>query len=299
MEDNTDAFTRLQRLRVQGVLTDAEYEKQKTQLLGQGATAHPGWRERWRTGRQTGREVRHAMWPWTIGSLVVILLIGAYFFGKGASLAEQRGELGTSTVVDVRQAPSVESDNTPDSPWTFSSKTDPMTDATLGEARATFEGTQFKIEAIVSCSSTGEMSYTATSFDKADKPAEMRSEVLGNLNTAIPFQARADGQPALSLFTSNPKFNNQVVLESGAFGASDTVANLAAASKVVLRLSMLTGDETIELPQTDQGFRALVSPCIEKSNAQREKVISDQKASEERQAREVQRQIASGPVNAM
>ena len=89
------------------------------------------------------------------------------------------------------------------------------------------------------------------------------------------------------------------MLESGAFGASDTVANLAAASKVVLRLSMLTGDETIELPQTDQGFRALVSPCIEKSNAQREKVISDQKASEERQAREVQRQIASGPVNAM
>ena len=308
MEDNTDAFARLQRLRVQGVLTDAEYEKQKAQLLGRVATAPLGWRERWRTGRETGRGVRRAMMPWTIGSMVVILLIGAYFFGKGSSLAETRGELGTSSTVNTREASPVESDSTDDSPWTFSTKTDPMTDATLSEASATFEGNQFNIEVVVRCSSTGDMSYTATSFDKENKSAEMRSEILDNLDTTIPFQARPDNQKAVSLNTNNPKFNNQAVLNYDASDAVGTVPNMAAASKVVFRFSMLTGDETIELPQTGQDFRALVSPCTEKLNARRRQFLSDM-ASEERRYRErqipsgpplkVQRQNPSGPVNAM
>ena len=88
------ALSRLERLREQGTLTDAEYQQQKRALsdLRQPATRLK-WGDAWKEGREFDRGLRQGMLPWFVASVVVVFAIGGYFFFKAHSLAEQRGEL--------------------------------------------------------------------------------------------------------------------------------------------------------------------------------------------------------------
>lgn len=92
--DLGDALSRLERLREQGMLTDAEYQQQKRALtdLPQPAT-RLNWGEAWKEGREFGRGFRQGMLPWFVASVVIVFAIGGYFFSRAHSLAKQRGEL--------------------------------------------------------------------------------------------------------------------------------------------------------------------------------------------------------------
>jgi hypothetical protein len=234
-----------------------------------------------------------------IGCVAVIALIGTYFFGKAASVAETRGELSSGTSSDERDGLFAAN-----SPWEVHSSTDSMTDVAVTQAVATIEGNQFNVEVSVSCNSVGDIAYSATSFDKSGKPAEMRTEVTtsatrywgvnGNRRevssgVSIPFQVRADGQPALSWSDANPQYSNQIRFQAGEVypSSEDTVEQLAAASNVALRLFMATGEETVELPQGDATFRKVIEPCLEQRMAKRAELIAaheQKEAAERRQA---------------
>ena len=307
MEDRVDAFARLKRLHTEGVLSDEEYEREKAKLMGRDpAERKASWAERWAIGQEFGKGLRGSMRLWFIASVAVILLIGTYFFGKAASLAESRGELAGAAPEDEGGGGLFAAD----SPWEVQTSTDPMTDATVTQAVAAFEGSQFNVEVSVSCSSTGDIAYTATSFDKDGKPAEMRVTAIppsvigapaGSQSITVPrvtpgrltigFQMRADNNPFLSWSTTNPQYNNQVVLESAPVqplfedgSGGDHAEQMASASKVVLRLFMGAGEETIEWPQTEPSFRDVVGPCLEQRQATRTKLTRER--DEELQRRE-------------
>lgn len=92
MDDQIDAFARLSRLHAQGLLTDAEYEHEKTALR---AANSPVADTRLSTASVQSLAQRNN-WFWIGLSAATILVIGAYFLGKGAKIAEQRGELSAS-----------------------------------------------------------------------------------------------------------------------------------------------------------------------------------------------------------
>jgi hypothetical protein len=196
-----------------------------------------------------------------------------------------------------------------------------MSDATVTQAIATFEGSQFNIEVAASCSSAGDIAYTATTFDKEGSPAEMRVTAIppsvigapagsqsytaprvtpGRL--AIGFQMRADDNPPLALSTANPEYNNQIALRSGPVQfymgkpLDDEAEEMAAASRIVLRLFMPTGEETIEWSQADPGLRQLMSPCLSMRQAERADLAAAHAESEQRQAAEA---AAAPSVDAM
>lgn len=99
MDDPIDAFARLNRLRSQGILTDAEYEREKATLMGELGPSDSGPGQRWADAwKATGDMRRSLRWSF-LASVIVIALIGAYFFGKARTLAEARGELGASDVL--------------------------------------------------------------------------------------------------------------------------------------------------------------------------------------------------------
>lgn len=302
MDDQTDAFARLKRLHVEGVLSDAEYERAKAGLMGNVSPVQPSLREHWAAGREATGGIRRSLRWSLIGCVVVVALIGTYFFGKARTLAEARGEIaGTTQASDdasVADKPLFGSDNT----WTFESTTDPMTDATVNQASGTFEGHQFNVQVSVSCSSVGDIKYTATSFDKGGKAAEMRSQANWE-RSWIPFQIRADDGQAISWSTNNPPYNNQVTLASSpvspVYGSSPEKADeIAAASKVALRLFMSTGEETIEWSQADPAFRNLMTPCLLQRQAERDRLTAEQ-AKKEREDVAEQARAGNHVVNAM
>lgn len=297
MDDRVDAFARLNRLRAEGVLTDAEYEREKAALMGNARPLTLGWRERWAAGREATRDMRRSLRWSFVGCVIVVALIGTYFFGKARTLAEARGEISGPAQTTADASTKGGSLFGSESPWTIQTTTDPMTDASAALASATFEGNQFNVEVGVSCSSTGDIGYTATSFDKDGRPAEMRSEIRtsgydGQTRVFIPFQMRADDNEPLSWSNSNPDYNNRIELNSEPVQfymgkpIDDRAEGMAAASKIVLRLFMPTGEETIEWSQTDPSLRNLMAPCLSQRQATRDQLAEEQSRKEREEAAE-------------
>jgi hypothetical protein len=244
-----------------------------------------------------------------LASVLVVALIGTYFFGKAASLAEARGELAGASTEPAGSSAATDSSADDSGVWEVSESTDPMTDATVRKAFATFEGNQFDVEVAVTCSSTGEVAYTATSFDKDGKPAEMRATATAASFThppagsqqanftpslipghvTIAFQMRADDEPPVSLAVTNPEYNNQVLLGRGTGGVD--AEKMAAASRVVLRLFMTTSEETIELPQSDRAFRSVVQPCVQQWRAEQQQAAAEREQAEAKDRAEKQAYI--------
>lgn len=265
MEDQTDLFAQLTRLHAQGLLTDAEYEAKKAELRARaaGPAPLPSSDQRREDVATFMARYRRNTRPWFLASFILILLIGGYFLFKASTAAPG---IGGSPASDI---------NGGSGPWAIESKTDPMTDATVKYARATFEGQQFNIEVEVSCTSTGTLSYSATSFDKEGKPAEMRSDIAP-IGPYVRYQVRAGEDAPVELVTNNPQYNNQVVQSSNlqqfqnVKGRTDLLApnvastdSLARATKATLRLFMLNGEETVAMPQGSAGFRSVVDSCLD------------------------------------
>ena len=344
MDDRVDAFARLNRLRAQGILTDSEYDSEKAALMGGDSPQRLSLGERWAAGWEATSDMRRWLRWSFLGCVIVIGLIGTYFFGKAASIAEARGELPGPAETSVGEAPTGDlSEETsslfgPDSPWTIQTTTDPMTDAAVSQATARFEGNQFDFEVVARCSSTGDIGYIATSFNKDGEPAEMRvtaiapsvwGQVAGSQAYTAPrvtpgrltidFQMRADDNEPLSRSNSNPEFNNQIRLNSGAVqplpadgSGGDSAEQMAAASKIVLRLFMPSGEETINWSQNDASFRRVLQPCLESRSVTRAeltaaRIESDRKIAaeaEQRHQERVQENVrrgrpADGSVHAM
>jgi hypothetical protein len=234
----------------------------------------PRGNERRALGREVGRGMRGPLRWWFLATVVVVALIGTYFFGKAASLAETRGEF---TLWGSPDSSSDESATADDSGiWQISESSDPMTDATVRQAFATFEGNQFDIEVSVTCSSNGDVTYTATSFDKNHEGAPMRSRTIPfgySAGVHVDYQLRTDDEPPVSLVTTNPPYTNQVQLRPGTGGVD--AEKVAGASRVVMRLFMTTGEETIELPQSDAAFRSVVDPCVQQYQAEQQQAAVD------------------------
>ena len=259
VEDQTDLFAQLARLHAQGLLTDAEYEDKKAALVAKiqesalPSSVRPGAAPSEATKHGPLRNTR----VWMLVIFVPLAIIGIYSLARTADSSSAGS--GSTDAASV----AIGSDS---GPWTIESTTDPMTDAAVKSAKATFEGSQFNIEVAVSCATSGALSYTAASFDKAGKPVEMRSSA-SQYGARIPFQVRADDGKPISQFSPNPQYNNQIVLEwvpgSSRFDFLTDAGTLASAQRVILRLFMLSGEETVTLPQDSAGFRGVVDSCLQ------------------------------------
>lgn len=279
VEDQTGLFAQLKQLHAQGLLTDTEYEEKKAALQAKihqstlASSRVPAEEHHSATSRARGN--RNPVWLLLI--FVPLAVLGVYFLARAAD--------SSSPVSDPigSNGRTVENDS---GPWTIRSSTDPMTDATVKSAEATFEANQFKIEVAVTCTSVGEVSYTATSFDKAGKPVEMRT-TFDQYGPIIGAQARADSASATNEFTRKPKYSNQFLLTWGpdlyGYSGQNHAAALARAQRVVLRLFMVSGDETITLPQDGSSFRSVVDSCLQQIDAQEKQ--RDMAATKARDAR--------------
>ncbi len=261
MEDPTDLFTQLAQLHAQGLLTDAEYEEKKAALRSrrQSGDLPPSPDRSLEKVTSFMASYRRNTRPWFLASVILTILIGGYFLIKASTTSPRFAAASASHL------------NGDSGPWTIESTTDPMTDATVKSAKATFEGSQFNFEVAVSCASTGELTYTATSYDRDGKPAEMRSEMDNSGHTYLRFQMRVDSDPTFDGSTTDPQYNNQIVLRGllgdfvaiNLFAKSPSFKEVGLAKLVRLRLFMTNGDETIQLPQDSAGFRGVIDSCLQ------------------------------------
>lgn len=291
LNEQADAAARLRRLRAQGVLSEEEYQREIAGLRGDTGELRLTWANRWKAGRDSTRSFRHSMRWSFFGCVVVIALIGTYFFGKARSLAEARGEISGPAQVGGDAPIERASLFGSSSPWTVETTTDPMTDATVSQANATFEGNQFKFEVSASCASTSDITYAITSFDQDGEPAEMRSELSPSGSIWIHYQLRADRQKPVNEVASDPQYTNQILLRSSGVRPQqdwrsfdgDAAEPIARASVVTARLFMQSGEEVIRWPQDDPNFRKALKPCLDARGAERERLTSERAQFEQQQ----------------
>lgn len=163
-----------------------------------------------------------------------------------------------------------------------------MTDATVRSATATFAGQQFNVEVRITCNPTAAfpylIAYTVSSFDQGGRPAEMRREQT-LVRTYQTLQARADADNPQAVTQGNPRYNNQITIDvQPVLGEQPGSANymipvsvrLARASRVTLRLFLLSGDETIEFSQQNPNLRSVLDPCL----AELDRVVAERRAAQ-------------------
>lgn len=151
--------------------------------------------------------------------------------------------------------------------WSVSSQRDPMTDATVHSATAVFSGDRYNVEVQVDCNqaqSGPRVTYNVTSFERDGQPAEMRA-VMTDYGLSQSLEARADNETAFQVWNRNPRFNNRISIGEGSSFVQEEPAgtHLARAARIAFRLSLLTGDETIEFSQQDDALQGVLNPCLE------------------------------------
>jgi hypothetical protein len=260
MSDRISQLETLARLKAEGTLTEEEFARRKALLMEGDPNAEKlGRKERYHIGREFVRRLTGSMLRWGLVSAGVVFLIGAYFFGKAAVLAEARGELGAGASRLVSEAGSPASDVS----WTVSSSVDPMTDMKSQVASARFPTDRYDIEASVSCRSDGFVAYTFTTFDKSSHPAEMRTEIDPNVaDLKIPFQVRVDDLPAQDWSNISPRYSNQITIDSKWASVGFPNQHVGDGTRMLTRLFLVDGEATILIDQTVPALRQVLQPCL-------------------------------------
>lgn len=218
---------------------------------------------------RAGGCLREVMW---VGAIVAFL-IGALFFVSGFFSdpgSEESRPISLASQDQRIEAASMDqgSGSSETSAWTFSAGTDPMTDVSSQYAQARLVGANFDFDAQIACNSTGTVSYEFSAFDKAGHAAEMRSEfgqggIFSEGGLTIPFYLRLDRHPYM-LMSSPATYNNQVTFDANPYQIAARAKDvlLPKASRILIRFMLRSGEETIEVDQTDPVLKRVVQPCV-------------------------------------
>lgn len=152
--------------------------------------------------------------------------------------------------------------------WRVSSELDPMTDQTVHKATAILSGESIDAETSISCN-RDKVTYSFRTFDKAGQPANMRVD-----RGRVAAMVRVDRQPAL-IATRFAEISNGIDI-------SYIDEALPAGSKVIVRLPMLNGEETLQIDQTNSAVRQLLDQCVQLIGGRRQqaRIASEREAAE-------------------
>lgn len=248
MSEKINALERLAELRRRGTLSADEYQTEKDKLLN--ADRSDNGASYWHRNRSWLTAVSG-----TVGLAVAIFVI--------------KPMLRLSATSDVASSNSTTA-------WTIAEKRDPMNDAVVRTATQTFNGSAAIIEFTITCSSNGQASYRAASFNQDTTPVAMRSDISDSGNQYVDYQYRVDArEPQLGRYI-NPPFSNVVQIElqplpepvreretaqrfrSGEIGD----LRFLRAKRITFAFNLAHSNEAIVVDQTDAALRAMLEPCI-------------------------------------
>lgn len=253
MTKRIDELERLNQLRRSGTLNDEEYQQQKAKLLDDDAG-----------GVKFGHP-RH----WSFQLMLLVVLIFCAFVIRPLIDHDDDQGAGAGTTG-----------------WVVSQAKDPMTDRVTTTASTTLDGTIADIRFAISCSDAGSLEYDASSYDDDGNPVAMRTEINGNLDPAVPLEVRADQKPAVSVPTIDPRYSNEVVIQSEPVpstvsesrladdGALTLVDGLSLAQRLTFAFHLEHGDETIAIDQSDPALSGVLGPCIRQRKAQFQQALA-------------------------
>ncbi|WP_152569535.1 MULTISPECIES: hypothetical protein [Sphingomonas] len=173
-----------------------------------------------------------------------------------------------------------------------------MTDLRTTAARTRLSGVQADAEIAISCRSDGEINFVASTFQKDDQPAEMRTETVNGFGAqGIRYQMRADDKAAVQLVQAPLEYTNEVKLTSGTIQDTpgdgilpDTADEMAAAKRITLRLFLPNGEETFAWDQSSTEVGSVLAPCVASRAALRERKTEEQHAAEDQQRQAAERE---------
>ena len=291
MDDQTELFAQLTRLRAQGLLTDAEYEAKTAAVRARG-TSHTENILGFNPGSDNSRPTTKARFAY--GGLLFLAILGfagvvISQVGRSAGIKSSTAATGVETAGTVSGAAGADSVanapvKTSREGWTATTERDPMTDVSYRQVAALFSGEQSDAEVLVRCGSDGMLGYTISTFDKDGQPAPMRMNEAGpSISGLAPAGSSQTGQPRVSpgytfiryeirtgsdrpipIMLTRPQYNNQVTL-IGPPGSKNAalLSQLACSNTVTVRLQMPYGEETYQWGQAVEPFMSIMTPCMQ------------------------------------
>lgn len=236
-----EGLERLARLREQGVLTDEEFETEKSKLLGQ----------------RNGDEIRHEYQedpPRRIGKIIGWTLVVAL-------LAVTAPLIFGNFLPETSSAPAASASSTNDSAWEFSTSTDPMSDATIVTASRRIDAGQHYVDAEIRCADSTALEYELTISPK-DGSSDSIDYQIGLYGGGRFYTLRLDSAEAVRAAT-NSRYSNVISTrstDSVGFSSNDS-QKMAAARTLTFQVPMQHSDLTFELPQRDRQIREFLEGC--------------------------------------
>lgn len=172
--------------------------------------------------------------------------------------------------------------------WNITSAVDPLTDAEVTKATATYNATPFKAEVSISCGGPTILEYEFATFGE-DQGANNRGESANFQSSQfegasiVTFEMRLGSDPARTYAVINPRYSNTVsilprtrsndwgdgilafatALIAAGSGAQipDAVA-AARAKRLVLKLPLQGGEALLDIDQTEPEIRNFLDECL-------------------------------------
>ena len=172
--------------------------------------------------------------------------------------------------------------------WRITSETDALTDREIASAAQYIIADDFDFLVRVTCSDSGALRYSFTSFDKGGGPAEMQSKFYPSSTYVrggvfVPYFLRLDSASSQRILGTAPRYNNEVEFSSnpeGVLPSKIDAYQVASADRIVARFQLTEGEETIQLSQSDAGFQGMVQPCRDARN----QILADKQQQAEEEA---------------
>lgn len=157
-----------------------------------------------------------------------------------------------------------------DDEWKEQRKVDLMSDMETFSVSRHFPGKLTRILGIIGCVRKEKLYYQFKTFDAQGAPVSMLGEPdlaiavlakngLAGMGPVIKYAARADDQPAKTGYVLNPKYPHVFTISAGLTGVK--ASDLGNATIIHVRLPLQTGDETIEIDQTDPAVSRVLTEC--------------------------------------
>ncbi len=263
MPPRIENLERLARFRAEGLLTEAEFEAEKTKLLadppvdrdhitaGEGSTDQSD---------ASARRFNLGRWAWgiAIAFLLGTLALAWDRFGFGGDSAVAGGQ----GVIDQLAGA--------DPLWVKSETVDPMTDLNVVSAQRTFEVDQFLIETTISCAQNGTLSYRFLTFFADKSAANFVEQYNSNGYLLRSATIRLDDQDATSVLGA-ARFSNSVEIERRLFQVEDW----AKAQQITVKLQLQNGDPVVAIDQTSPAVQQVLGICVEAEEARVTKAAAD------------------------
>lgn len=211
-------------------------------------------------------DIRRKIAPSYLAPLIAIaILLAPYLVDEMLRISGVRQNISPAS--DISELVSADGNNTEStSEWQSFEGEDPISGKSLHVAYRTFDH-QFRTAFELKCEGGEKLIYQFTAFDLSDNPEPFRTKLTWGGNLATPIGIRTSEDVVMNTSRVPADYQNRIAIEDPSYNMVDKIFKLAKSDRLRFRLALVSGEQIIEIDQTDPVVASVINPCIKSIEA--------------------------------